>query len=137
MTLVLDAQALSVMARGLTGTGQRIGVLAALRAALEDGAELVVPAAVLAELYRGRQHDQTVDACLSRYQALVIVDTDRDLAREIGHLLARADRGSEDHVDATVVAVAARSGQAVIATGDVDDLSALAALLPGIRVAPV
>ena len=137
MTLVLDAQALSLVARGLASSGQRVGLLPALLAALNEAEEVLVPAAVLAELYRGRQHDQLVDSCLSRYPAILVVDTDRTLAREIGHLLAQAGRGSQDHVDASVVAVASISGDAAIATADVDDISALAAGLPGIRVGSV
>lgn len=134
MTLVLDAEAMSILAR--ESPKQAVLPVAVLlaRAALEEGEEVVVPAAVLAELYRGGHHDQVVDACLSRFFSIVVVDTDQALAREIGHVLARAGRGSADHVDAAVVATAVRSGGGVVATGDVDDISALADGVPGVQV---
>ncbi|MDR1119041.1 MAG: hypothetical protein LBL01_07090 [Bifidobacteriaceae bacterium] len=97
----------------------------------------MIPAAVLAEQYRGGGHDQLVDACLGRHTGILIVDTTRTLARRVGNILARAGRGSADHVDATVVAVASRAGESVIATSDPDDMRALAAGLPGITVVPV
>lgn len=134
MTLVLDAEALSAVARTGTGTTSTSTAVNMLRATLLHDDEVLVPAAVLAELYRGPRYDQAVDACLNRFPAIVVVDTDRALAREIGHVLARAGRGSDDHVDASVVAVAARTGPALIATADVDDITALAAGARGIRV---
>lgn len=132
MTFVLDAEAFSMVAR--TADRPRVAALAVLHAALADDDEVLVPAAVLAELYRGQHHDQVVDACLSRFPAIVVVDTDRVLAREIGHVLARAGRGSADHVDASVVAVAVLSGGGAVVTADVDDFSALAAGVSGVRV---
>ena len=66
-----------------------------------------------------------------------VVDTTRDLARRIGNLLARAGKGSENHVDATVVATAIAAGGGVILTSDVDDLTALAAGAIGVAVEPV
>lgn len=134
MNLVLDAEALSVLARAPRSDRSSSKVVNALIAALAQDRDVVVPAAVLSELYRGGQHDQELDACLSRFPAIMVVDTDRQLAREIGHVLARAGRGSDDHVDASVVAVAARSAGAVIATSDVDGISALTAGLRGVRV---
>jgi len=59
------------------------------------------------------------------------------VARDIGHLLARAGRGSDDHVDASVVAVAVQAGGGLIMTGDVDDISALAHGVRGVRVVGV
>jgi hypothetical protein len=49
-----------------------------------------------------------------------VIGTDLALARQIGHILAAAGRGSQDHVDATVVACAKQSSSAVIVTGDPD-----------------
>lgn len=121
--LVLDSEALSRLARD----GPREGVVrAALKAALAGDQDIAVPAAVLAELYRGGSHDQTIDACLAREGGIEIVATDRSLARRIGHLLAAAGCGSEHHVDAAVVAVCAAAGGGVILTGDDDDLTRLA-----------
>nr|WP_246232225.1 type II toxin-antitoxin system VapC family toxin [Nakamurella aerolata] len=134
--MVLDSEAMSVLARARGGRNPG-AVLAALRAAVESDRPVVVPAAVLAELYRGGSHDQSVDSCLGAYTGIAVADTDRSLARRIGHLLAKAGRGSRDHVDATVVAVALRSSSAVIATADPDDLRDLADGLPSIKIEPV
>lgn len=135
-TLVLDSEALSVLARG-TGGGVLGAVLEALRAAERVGADVLVPAAVLAEQYRGGRHDQVVDSCLGRHSGIGVVDTTRELARRVGNLLARAGQGSEHHVDATVVATVIAAGGGVILTSDVDDLTALAAGAIGVAVEPV
>src|SRR6478752_6728618 len=99
--LVLDSEAFSALAR--SRSGQHPGAVhAALKAAVEIGADVMVPAAVLAEQYRGGHHDQVVDSCLGRFSGIDVADTTRLLARRIGNILARARRGSEDHVDAAV-----------------------------------
>lgn len=129
--LVLDAEALSALARG--GSREQ-SVRAALVAALSEASDVVVPAAVLAELYRGGGHDQAVDACLAREGGIAVAPTDRSLARRIGHLLAAVARGSEHHVDAAVVAVCAAAGGGVVLTGDPGDLSELSGGSPAITV---
>jgi len=131
--LVLGAEALSGLTRSRTGLPPG-AIHAALKAASEVGADVVVPAAVLAEQYRGGRHDQAVDSCLGRHTGIAVADTTRPLARRVGNLLARAGRGSSDHVDATVVAVAIALGGGVIATGDPNNLEALAAAFPGVVV---
>lgn len=131
--LVLDSEAFSSLAR--SRSGQHPGAVhAALTAAAETGTAVVVPAAVLAEQYRGGRHDQVVDSCLGRHTGIEVTDTTRALARTIGNLLARAGRGSADHVDASVVAVALAAGGGVIVTGDPDDLDALSGGLPGVTI---
>ncbi len=135
-TLVLDSEAFSQVAR--SRAGRRPGAaLAALVAAVELGSDVLVPAAVLSEQYRGGRHDHLTDACLGRHSGIEVVDTTRPLAKTVGNLLARAGRGSEDHVDATVVATAVAAGGAVIATGDPDDLGVLSDGLVGITIEPV
>jgi predicted nucleic acid-binding protein len=131
--IVLDSEAFSSLARSRSG-GRPAHVHAALRAAIHAGSDVLVPAAVLAEQYRGGQHDQIVDSCLGRLTGIEVVDTTRQLARTVGNLLARAGRGSRDHVDATVVAVAASAGGAVVMTGDGDAITALAEGLVGITI---
>lgn len=132
--LALDSEAFSRLARpGSTRTALR----SALRAAWELNAPVIVPAAVLAEQYRGGRHDQVVDSYLGRETGIVVVPTTRDLARSIGHLLARAGRGSADQVDATVVAATLEAGGGVIATGDPADMTALAHGLTEIAVIAV
>jgi predicted nucleic acid-binding protein len=135
-SVVLDAEALSALARRRPEHALR-RVTAALQVAVEEEREVVVPAAVLAELYRGGSHDQAVDSCLGRHGGIGVVATDRPLARRVGNLLANAGRGSEFHVDATVVAAATASGGAVILTGDPDDVGSLAEGLPGVTVVPL
>lgn len=129
--LILDSEAFSRLA----GPGHdRDLIRAVLRGAWEAQAEVQVPAAVLAEQYRGGSHDQVVDSYLGRESGIVVVATTQQLARRIGHLLSRAGRGSEGHVDATVVATAVAGGGGVIATGDPRDIAALAVGLVGVSV---
>ncbi len=121
------------MARSRAADGQQ-AVHAALRAALLTGSDVIVPAAVLAEQYRGGGHDQIVDSYLGRETGIGVADTDQRLARRVGNILARAGRGSQDHVDATAAAVAVSNGGGVILTGDLHDLTALSDGLPGLVV---
>lgn len=131
--LILDAQALSLVAAG--AQGQPAGkVFTALRAAINENAAVLTPAAVLAELYRGSPHDAAIDSLLSRTPAIRIAATDRSLARIIGGLLTSAGRSSADHVDATVVATAITAGGGLILTADPDDIRAIAAGEQGIEV---
>ena len=132
-TLVLDSEAISRLARAKGGAA-RGAVYEWLCAAERMGADVVVPAAVLAEQYRGAGYDQVLDACLTRYPGIQVIDTTRSLARRIGNLLASIKAGSEHHVDATVVAVALAQGGGVILTSDPDDLSRLASSSPGIKI---
>ncbi len=130
--LILDAEAMSSLARG---GRHEATVRAALAAALAERTDVLVPAAVLSECYRGPQHDPAIDACLSRQGGIGVVPTDRPLARRIGHLLASAGRGSEHHVDATIVASCAMpGGGGLVLSGDVSDLGALAPPGSGIVV---
>lgn len=93
-----------------------------------------MPAVVLAEFYRGPRRDAVVDACLSRETGLQVRDTNRSLARAVGGVLAAADAGSEDILDAHVVAVAAEADQGVILSGDEGDVTRLAAAYPTVIV---
>jgi hypothetical protein len=133
-SLVLDSQGISVLAR--SHPGDAFGrAQAFLVAALRTNSPVLLPAAVLAEQYRGGRFDQPIDAFLARHRdAVMIVDTDRSLARLIGNLLARAGLGTAHHVDATVVAVAARAGGGVILSADPRDVGVLAQGAPGIQV---
>jgi predicted nucleic acid-binding protein len=131
--LVLDAEAVSRLAH----PGGRGEVKAAMAAALRLRRDVVVPAVVLAELYRGPKHDSVVDALLARVTAIAVRDTDRALARLVGGVLSAAGAGSEDMVDAHVVATAVEAGGGTLLTGDADDLERLAAAYPYVHVAPV
>lgn len=134
-SLVLDAEPLSLLARPKQSGHSE--VRAALEAAHRLNREVVVPAVILAELYRSPGHDQVVDACLARETGLLVRDTDPALARLVGGVLSTAAAGSEDLADAHTVAAAIESGGGVILTGDPSDVLRLAAGYPYIHVAEV
>lgn len=134
-SLILDAEALSAL--GL-GRGSRFRMVrAALEAARRLHRDVVTPAVILAELYRGRGHNQTVDACLSREAWIRVRNTDRHLARYVGAVLAAAGADSDDLADAHVIAAAIEDGGGVVLTGDVADLERLAAAYPQVQVTSI
>ncbi|MGQ0847045.1 MAG: PIN domain-containing protein [Sporichthyaceae bacterium] len=136
MIVVLDAEAFNALAGPASIRKQRVRRI--MRRSEVLGRETIVPTLVLAELYRGRGRNQLVDACLAREQAsLDTRDSDRALARIVGGVLAAAGAGSEDIVDAHVVAAALEAGGGVVVTGDPSDLERLAAAYPHIVVEPV
>ena len=120
--LTLDTGALIAFERGDAVTAIRIE-----RAAL-DGVRVTVPAPCIVEAWRGGPRS----ARLARLMAGVSFEAlDLQLARAAGVLLVRA--GSDDAVDAVVIAGAHRRGDAVL-TGDPKDLELLAEAAGG-RVA--
>jgi hypothetical protein len=98
-----------------------------MRAAALMNRDIVVPAVVLAELYRGQGHNQVVDACLARETGILVRDTDRPLARLVGGVLTGAKADSRFLAGAHVVATAVEVGGGVVLTGAPDDLAMLAA----------
>lgn len=96
-----------------------------------------MPAVVLAELYRGSQRSQALDAFLSREPGIIVRATDRTLARFVGGVLDAAGAGSEDMVDAHLVATAMEAAPGVVLTSDVEDLTRLAAPYGQITVSPL
>ncbi|HEV7667590.1 MAG TPA: type II toxin-antitoxin system VapC family toxin [Thermoanaerobaculia bacterium] len=124
--VVLDAGALTALASNRSEQ-RSLEVRAALRAATRLRREVIVPAVILAELYRGPRHNSVVDACLSRETGIRVRDTDRALARIVGGVLAAANLGSMHLADAHVIAVAVDSGGGLVLTTDPDDLGQLAA----------
>lgn len=134
--VVLDAEALSSQAIDPKSRRGR-EVRAAMRQALELNRKIIVPAVVLAELYRGSVHNASVDALLSRSSSVVVRSTDRSLARLVGGVLAAADAGSEMLADAHVIAVAVEQGGGIALTGDPDDLERLAAAFRNVVVVPL
>lgn len=121
---MLDSEALSALAGRRSKRQEE--VRAALAAAVQLRRDVIVPAVVLAELYRGRGRSSLLDACLSRETGLLIRNTDRSFARLVGGVLAAARAGSELLADAHVVAAAVEAGGGVVLTGDPDDLVGLA-----------
>jgi predicted nucleic acid-binding protein len=130
--LVLDAEALSSLARQ---RGPRFRVVrAAIEAARRLNRDVITPAVILAELYRGRGHNQIVDSCLSRESFIDVRDTDREFARYVGGVLTAAQADSRDLADAHAVAAAVEAGGGVVLTADEDDLKRLAGAYPNIHV---
>jgi predicted nucleic acid-binding protein len=118
--VVLDSEAFNALAGPDSERKRRLRRI--LGAARRLGRDVLVPTLVLAELYRGRGHNQLVDACLARERASVASrDTDRQLARIVGGVLAAAGADSSHIVDAHVVAVAVDAGGGVVVTGDQAD----------------
>ena len=113
--LVLDAGALVAVDRGDRA------MLARLRVAQREGLELRSTGVVVAQVWRdpaGRQ------ASLARLlKAVDVKAVDEHLGRQAGVLLGRA--GTEDAVDASVVAVSATGDRIVTSDpGDIDRLVA-------------
>jgi len=94
---------------------------ALLREATRAKIKLVVPAGVLAQVFRDRARQVPLCGLLNAH-ATVVPELDRTLAEAAGSLCGRA--GTRDVVDASVVLVAKRE-HTLIVTTDVDDLRAL------------
>lgn len=104
-------------------------------AAHQAGTLVRVPAAVLAEVYRGGPRDAAVDWVLRR--TCQVVPTTQRVARCVGALLAREGLNSAHAIDAFVVATAIRLGGGVIVTHDPTDMSRLAQRHPNVKLAPI
>lgn len=115
--LILDSGAVIALAR----SDDR--ARAVLTAAREVGAEVVIPAIVLAETVRGEARDAPVNRVVKAVGA--VAPADEVAGRVAGGLLGAT--GSRSTVDAVVVATVIGLGGGVVLTGDADDLGALAA----------
>ena len=115
--LILDAGAVIGLSRG------EVRARGALATALEVGAEVSVPAVVVAETVRGGPADAPVNRVLKAVGEVDVAD--EAIGRTAGRLLGAA--GSAATIDAIVVATAIEAGGAVILTGDAGDLDWLAA----------
>ena len=115
MTLVLDSGALIALERN----DRDVTVL--LRRAIELGASVVVPAGVVAQVWRdpGRQVRLTR---LLNAEAVEVADLDFALACAVGRLLAA--RQASDVIDGSVVVLAAHH-YATVVTSDVVDIRRL------------
>lgn len=104
---------------------------AALAAAWEVGAEVSIPAVVVAETVRGSgPRDAPVNRVIGAVGEVGVAG--EATGRAAGTLLGAA--GSDATVDALVVADAVERGGGVILTGDPDDLGHLAAGRPEVVV---
>ena len=133
--LVLDSAALSVLANGGDEL-KRSKVRAAMAEAAERGFLVRVPTVVLAELCRTVALRTRVDQAMSQF-GLQSTDLGVATARHAGRMLGRDGLDSCALADAAVVAAVIHGGGGVVATGDPDDLSALAAANPNVRVLPL
>ena len=122
--LILDAGAVIALSR----TDQR--ARAALAAALEAGADVSIPAVVVAETVRGVAADAPVNRIVKAIGEVSVAD--ERVGRRAGRLLGEAR--SDSTIDALVVASAVEAGGAVILTGDPEDLRALAGDRPGVVI---
>lgn len=122
--LVLDSGGVSRLARRRPDAA---AVIAAFKA--EGLWPPVVPSVVLVESTTGRQRR---DANVNRFLKTcdIVEDLPQHLARRAGTLRALARQGSA--VDAIVVALAEPGG--AVLTGDIKDLTALAAYAGGVRI---
>lgn len=118
--VTLDTGALIAVERG----DPRLQAL--LDEAHAAGAELAVPAGVIAQSWRGGTRQSRLARFL-RLATVTVVPLDEPQARAAGVLCGRA--GTADIVDASVVICARDRGYAVISS-DSDDLTALDATLP-------
>lgn len=96
------------------------------RLAVEDGLLVTVPAAVVAEWWRGR-----TDAREMILRGVRVEPLDGELAKLAGDALAAVARATT--IDAIVMASAARRGD-IVYTTDMGDLSKLEAFFPSVRV---
>ncbi len=122
--LILDAGAVIALSRA------DVRARAALAAGLEAGADVSIPAVVVAETVRGVAADAPVNRIVKAVGEVSVAD--ERLGRTAGRLLGEA--GSDSTIDALVVASAVEAGGAVILTGDPEDLRALSGDRPGVVI---
>jgi predicted nucleic acid-binding protein len=123
--LILDTGAVIALSRG------EVRPRALLRRALALGMDVRIPVAVLAEALRGGPRDAPIHRVRN---AVDVFPTDEAAGRLAGALLGST--GGANAVDALVAAEAVITGADVL-TGDADDLRALLARHPSVRVVPL
>jgi predicted nucleic acid-binding protein len=135
--LVLDAAGLEALAARRPPDSLR----ALLAEAYRRDREVIAPTLVCAELARGRTRTRALEAAVARHDRtrgerppLRLIDTDFDLARQVGAILEATGSGSERVVEAHVVAVCVPVGGGLIVTSDPRDIAELAAAVPAARI---
>jgi predicted nucleic acid-binding protein len=103
-------------------------VVIQIKAALQMGVDVTVPAVVLAEVWRGGPRAARLAQILS---SCIVADTDKSQALKAGEAIARVSGAGT--VDALVMASAATRGDTVL-TGDSQDLSALRTVFSAVNV---
>jgi predicted nucleic acid-binding protein len=130
--VLLDTEALSVLASPKERGASARRAQAILRAAAIRNAPVRTSAAVLAEACRGQARDTAVTRILD--QGVDVLPVDRGTARVAARILNEANLDSGSTIAAIVVATAIRLGGALIVTSDPDDLSLLAMDHPDIEI---
>lgn len=111
-----------------------------LRKALQERRDVLLPSVVCAEVCRGPARTAAVEAALARHDGreavptVRLVDTDLQLAKEVGAILHAVGAGSTDIVDAHVVAVCVPYGGGIVVTSDPGDIMRLAQAVPSSRI---
>ncbi|MBI4316926.1 MAG: PIN domain nuclease [Chloroflexi bacterium] len=123
-SLTLDAGALIAVEHA----DRRVSTI--LRRATERGAQILIPAGALAQVWR-RGSRQVRLALLLDDPDVTVEAIDAELAKACGELCGR--RGTDDVVDASVVLTASRCNSIVL-TSDIDHLRRLA---PGLELVQV
>lgn len=114
--VVLDSEAVSLLAINKPNDSTTERVKALLHRHLMGGSAVLVPANVIAETRRGRfaaGADRVINAAL-------VIDVDREIAVQAGSILETHERGSKDLADATVAATAilAKASEVLIITSE-------------------
>lgn len=121
--LILDSGAVIALSRG------DARARAFLHRAVTIGAEVLIPAVVIAETVRGTPRDATVNRVIGAVDSVAPID--EPIGRAAAALLGAS--GLNQAIDATVVAVAAFGGGHIL-TSDPDDLSRLASHAKGVSI---
>lgn len=130
--IVLDAAAFDTL-----DTAGGVVLRSIILRAIAKGADTYCAAVTLAEVCRGRTRTRRVEASLARDRGggrIRIVSTDARLAKLVGAILHDSGAGSEMIAVAHVIAVCADADRAVVVTADPDDITRLAAAVPGVRI---
>jgi len=133
--LVLDTRALEALADPKADIQAARRMRDMLTSAVRMGVPVRVPAAVLAEAYRGTAADAAIDRVLGR--GIRPITTGQAIARQAGGVRYRDRLNSCHTVDALVIATAIRLGGGIVATGDPDDLQSLARDHANITIQPL
>lgn len=120
MSLVLDTGALIAVERGDRATA------AVIEVAVRDGREIVVPAGVVGQAWRGGERQARLARLLNARD--VLVDSLGDATARAAGVLCGAT-GTSDAIDASVVLVARRR-RATVLSSDRADLRVLDATIP-------
>lgn len=103
-----------------------------LRELAEMEAQVLIPAGVLAQVYRGGPRQHALRRLLAVAELVTVVPLDAAAAMRAGALCASA--GTSDVVDASVVGCAVQHSCTTIVTSDPGDLAKLG---PGLRLVTV